>query len=152
VIRSSETSVYIRTTGVMSKKMTTFKMIIVYFQIIQNLHKSCLFWGSTSCCAYFIKVIRKTVSRNNSSRCLFCILYRYKKYKNTKNIKYILKNIKCKRKIKYKITYSYFIYNSVALVRKQTIPTERPPLGDEVSANFCGFRVLRGQRNGSSRP
>jgi hypothetical protein len=27
--------------------------------------------------------------------------------------------------------------NSVALVREQTIPTERPPLVDEVSANFC---------------
>jgi hypothetical protein len=28
--------------------------------------------------------------------------------------------------------------NSVALVRKQTIPTERPPHVDEVSANFRG--------------
>jgi hypothetical protein len=28
--------------------------------------------------------------------------------------------------------------NSVAVVRKQTIPTERPPLVGEVSANFCG--------------
>jgi hypothetical protein len=28
--------------------------------------------------------------------------------------------------------------NSVALVRKRTIPTERPPLVGEVSANFCG--------------
>jgi hypothetical protein len=28
--------------------------------------------------------------------------------------------------------------NSVALVRKRTIPTERPPLVDEVSTNFCG--------------
>jgi hypothetical protein len=28
--------------------------------------------------------------------------------------------------------------NSVALVRERTIPTERPPLVDEVSANFCG--------------
>jgi hypothetical protein len=27
---------------------------------------------------------------------------------------------------------------SVALVRKRTISTERPPLVDEVSANFCG--------------
>jgi hypothetical protein len=26
---------------------------------------------------------------------------------------------------------------SVALVRKQTIPTERPPLVGEVMANFC---------------
>ena len=28
--------------------------------------------------------------------------------------------------------------NSVALVRERTIPTERPPPVDEVSANFCG--------------
>jgi hypothetical protein len=30
------------------------------------------------------------------------------------------------------------ILNSVALVRKQTIPIERPPLVGEVSANICG--------------
>ena len=29
-------------------------------------------------------------------------------------------------------------YNSVALVRTRTIPTERPPPVGEVSANFCG--------------
>jgi hypothetical protein len=28
--------------------------------------------------------------------------------------------------------------NSVAFVRKQTMPTDRPPLVGEVSANFCG--------------
>jgi hypothetical protein len=39
--------------------------------------------------------------------------------------------------------------NSVALVRERTIPTERPPLVGEVSANFCGQRVSRGQRGGS---
>jgi hypothetical protein len=27
--------------------------------------------------------------------------------------------------------------NSVALVREQTMPTERPPLVSEVRANFC---------------
>jgi hypothetical protein len=38
------------------------------------------------------------------------------------------------------------------LARKQTIPTERPlPVG-EVSANFCGEIMSRGQRNGSPRP
>jgi hypothetical protein len=42
--------------------------------------------------------------------------------------------------------------NCVALVPEQTILTERPPLVTEVSANFCGYRVLRGQRNGSPRP
>jgi hypothetical protein len=39
--------------------------------------------------------------------------------------------------------------NSVALVSKRTLPTERPPLVDEVSANFCGQRVPRDQCNGS---
>jgi hypothetical protein len=29
-------------------------------------------------------------------------------------------------------------YNSVAVVRKRTIPTERPPLVGEVSAKRCG--------------
>jgi hypothetical protein len=38
--------------------------------------------------------------------------------------------------------------NSVAWVREQTISTERPPLVSEVSANFCGERVPRGQRDG----
>jgi hypothetical protein len=42
--------------------------------------------------------------------------------------------------------------NSVAVVHKQTIPTERPPLVGEVSANLCGWRVLRGQRNEFPRP
>jgi hypothetical protein len=28
--------------------------------------------------------------------------------------------------------------NSLALVRERAIPTERPPLVGEVSANFCG--------------
>jgi hypothetical protein len=31
-----------------------------------------------------------------------------------------------------------YITNSVALVRERIIPTERPPLVGEVSANFCG--------------
>jgi hypothetical protein len=44
------------------------------------------------------------------------------------------------------------ILNSVVLVRKRSIPTERPPLVGEVSADFCGYRVLRGQRNESPRP
>jgi hypothetical protein len=42
--------------------------------------------------------------------------------------------------------------NSVALVHKRTIPTERPPLVGEVGANFCRLRVSRGQLNGSPRP
>jgi hypothetical protein len=35
------------------------------------------------------------------------------------------------------------INNSVALVREQTIPTERPPLVGEVSAKFCGLEGCR---------
>jgi hypothetical protein len=30
-----------------------------------------LFWGSSACCGYFIKVIGRTVPRNNFPRCLF---------------------------------------------------------------------------------
>ena len=33
---------------------------------------------------------------------------------------------------------SIALTDSVALVRKRTIPTERPPPVGEVSANFCG--------------
>jgi hypothetical protein len=42
--------------------------------------------------------------------------------------------------------------NSVALVHKLTISTEREPLVGEVSANFCWKRVLCGQHNGSLQP
>jgi hypothetical protein len=35
----------------------------------------------------------------------------------------------------------------MALVCEQTLPTERPPLDGGVSANFCGWRVSRDQRN-----
>jgi hypothetical protein len=37
-------------------------------------------------------------------------------------------------------------------VRERTIPTERPPLVGEMIANFCGYRVPRGQCDGSLRP
>jgi hypothetical protein len=40
----------------------------------------------------------------------------------------------------------------VSWVRERTISTERPPLVDEVSANFWGKKVPRGQRDGSLRP
>jgi hypothetical protein len=40
------------------------------------------------------------------------------------------------------------IKNSVALVRKQIIPTEGPTLFGEVNAYFCRYRVSRGQCNG----
>jgi hypothetical protein len=41
--------------------------------------------------------------------------------------------------------------NSVASVREPTIPTKRLPLVGEVSSNFCGQMVPRGQRDGSLR-
>jgi hypothetical protein len=41
---------------------------------------------------------------------------------------------------------------SMVLVREWTTPTQRPPLVGEVSTNFCGWNVSRGQRNGSPRP
>jgi hypothetical protein len=42
--------------------------------------------------------------------------------------------------------------NSMVRVHERTIPTEPPPLVGEVIANFCGWRVPRGQRDGSLRP
>jgi hypothetical protein len=48
-----------------------------------------------------------------------------------------------------KISLSYKQTNPVAWVRERTIPTKWPPLVGEVSANVCGYRVLRGQRDGS---
>jgi hypothetical protein len=40
----------------------------------------------------------------------------------------------------------------MALVGKQTLQTEGASLVGEVSANFCGQRVSRGQRNGFPGP
>jgi hypothetical protein len=42
--------------------------------------------------------------------------------------------------------------NSMVWARERTIPTERPPLVGEVIANFWGWKVPRGQRDGSLRP
>jgi hypothetical protein len=61
-----------------------------------------------------------------------------------------------------KLTVNYIINDFISvcvcvcvlscLVREQTIPAQRAPLVGEVSANFCGKRVLRGQCNGSPWP
>jgi hypothetical protein len=40
--------------------------------------------------------------------------------------------------IRPRIHVYYLLTYSVALVRKRTIPIERPPLVGEVSANLCG--------------
>jgi hypothetical protein len=40
----------------------------------------------------------------------------------------------------------------VALIFKRITPTERPPLANQISANFCGQRVSRGQHDGSLGP
>jgi hypothetical protein len=42
------------------------------------------------------------------------------------------------RKLHNEELHSLYKTNSVALARKRTMPTERPPLVGEVSANFCG--------------
>jgi hypothetical protein len=42
------------------------------------------------------------------------------------------------RSIKLQICITQLKLKSVALIRKQTIPTEPPPLVGEVSVNFCG--------------
>jgi hypothetical protein len=42
--------------------------------------------------------------------------------------------------------------SSVALGCNQIILTERPLLVGEVTANFCGYKLSRGQRNGFPRP
>jgi hypothetical protein len=39
----------------------------------------------------------------------------------------------------------------MVLAHERTIPTERQPLLNEVSANFCGYMMWRGQRNGSPK-
>jgi hypothetical protein len=62
------------------------------------------------------------------------------------------------RKKTYKDTENERIYKQMAsCIRKQKqtlwpIPTERPPLVIEVSANFCGQKESRCQRDGSLRP
>jgi hypothetical protein len=38
----------------------------------------------------------------------------------------------------HEINYKYIRKTSVALFRERIMPTERPPLVGEVSANFCG--------------
>jgi hypothetical protein len=46
--------------------------------------------------------------------------------------------IKQRTQIKREGIWKFSNNNSVALVRERTIPTERPPLVDEVSVNFSG--------------
>jgi hypothetical protein len=57
-----------------------------------------------------------------------------------------------RRQLKSSAVIGRYLITPSLLVRKRTIPTERPPLVGQVSANFCGQRVSRGQRNGSLRP
>jgi hypothetical protein len=47
-------------------------VVIVYCALLcsRNMKFAFSFWDSTPCCACFIKVIRRTVFRNNCSRCL----------------------------------------------------------------------------------
>jgi hypothetical protein len=51
----------------------------------------------------------------------------------------------------YFLSFLLSLKNPVAWVRERTIPTELPPLVGEVSTNFCGERLPRGQRDESLR-
>jgi hypothetical protein len=48
--------------------------------------------------------------------------------------------------------WRYVIQSYVVWICERTIPAERPPLVGEVSVNFCGYKVPRGQRDGYLRP
>jgi hypothetical protein len=65
--------------------------------------------------------------------------------------KFMLRKLRSNVGIRAHVDIRPINHNSVALVRKRIIPTERPPLVGEVSANFCGWRVPRCQRDGSLR-
>jgi hypothetical protein len=41
--------------------------------------------------------------------------------------------------------------NSVTSIRERAIPTKRPLVVGEVSANFCGYKMSCGQRHGFLR-
>jgi hypothetical protein len=50
----------------------------------------------------------------------------------------VVRVIKCNVGVLFYFVTFWLKLNSMALVRKQNIPTEGPPLVGEVSANFCG--------------
>jgi hypothetical protein len=50
--------------------------------------------------------------------------------------------VNCTHEVEWTPFRTHLLTYSVALVRKRTIPTERPPLVGEVSANFCGFNFI----------
>jgi hypothetical protein len=70
-------------------------------------------------------------------------LFTFPKHDASQKCQYVLQDKTKQNKIKQT--------NSILWVRERTIPTERPPLLGEVIANFCGWRVPRGPRNGSQR-
>jgi hypothetical protein len=49
-------------------------------------------------------------------------------------------------------TSAYMITINLIQTNKRTILTEQTPFVGEISSNFCGWRVLHGQRNGSPQP
>jgi hypothetical protein len=64
--------------------------------------------GSVSCCAYFIKVIRRTATRNNFSRCLFYIIFYIFFYILPLHVSAIVGHLQAEYSI---ILGSYFSYN-----------------------------------------
>jgi hypothetical protein len=68
---------------------------------------------------------------------------KFKQKKKNVHLQYVIAGTPCNMNIylhtiRQIISATNLKLNSVALVRKQTIPTERPPFVGEVSANFCG--------------
>jgi hypothetical protein len=80
---------------------------------------SFLFWGSAPCCVYFIKVFGRTVPRYSCLKSLFI-------YISPLHVSAIAGHLQAE-----------YTINSVAFVHERTIPTQQPPLVNEVSANFC---------------
>jgi hypothetical protein len=79
---------------------------------------------------YFASVVQNNHQVNATPNCENPITYLSKAFNKT----YPTINLKC--------ASSKLKLNSVALVRKRTTPTERPPLVGEVSANFCGLENI----------
>jgi hypothetical protein len=61
-------------------------------------------------------------------------------------------SLKPKKLLKQQSSSSTIQYSGRLERNTRTIPTERPPLVGEVSANFCGYMVPRGQRDVSLLP
>jgi hypothetical protein len=102
----------------------SYSLLKMLSQIIDFVLFNKAFSGAYDECNYYL-----TVSNDSCSHLTYMILY-------------------------FSIMLHWFVQNknSFARLRERTIPTERPPLVGDVCSNFCGYRVPRGERNGSLRP